>query len=286
MPAFNAETTIAGSLDSVLTQSRQADEIIVVDDGSTDKTAQIVDAYKPKVTLIRIPNGGVAAARNHGIKEAKGDWIAFLDADDAWMPSKLEMQFKDLCRDAAFSYTDAIVVDGSDRTVLSEVTPCYEGDILKPLLLGNFITNSSVVARKDTLLEAGGYPSHLRAVVDWPLWLRIAAKHQVRFVNVPLVEYNVCATSITRDISKTLPAHLTVLEDAFSEGGLAWKLQNLRGRAFSNAYRVVASEAARRGQWNTAISLFAKSALQMPFDFVGYKFLLKAMLAWSGLRGW
>ena len=92
IPAFNVGKFIARTLDSVLAQTRAADEIIVVDDGSTDNTAEVVRSYGTKVNFIQQDNAGASTARNTGIKAAQSEWVAFLDGDDEWLPEKLEVQ--------------------------------------------------------------------------------------------------------------------------------------------------------------------------------------------------
>ena len=96
IPAYNAEGCVVRAVESVLAQSRPAMEVIVVDDGSRDATAAVAERFGPAVRVLRQANGGPAAARNHGVREAGGEWIAFLDADDAWLPQKLERQAEKL----------------------------------------------------------------------------------------------------------------------------------------------------------------------------------------------
>ncbi|MHC5139531.1 MAG: glycosyltransferase family 2 protein, partial [Planctomycetota bacterium] len=96
IPAYNAAKYIARSIDSVLAQTHPVDEIVIVDDGSTDNTAAIIKDYGDKVRYIHQPNAGVSAARNTGIEAATGNWIAFLDADDEWLPEKIKRQVENL----------------------------------------------------------------------------------------------------------------------------------------------------------------------------------------------
>jgi glycosyltransferase involved in cell wall biosynthesis len=286
IPAYNASATISKSLQSVFAQSKLPEEIIVVDDGSTDGTVEIVHSFGSSVKLVKSPHLGVAAARNRGVRESRCDWIAFLDADDIWMRDKLELQFRVVQDESTLVYTDAIVVSGTDRWVLSGVATCYEGHVLEQLLLGNFITNSSVIVRKAVFQALGGYPEHLRAIVDWPLWLKISAAHAVQYVNKPLVEYRVSEGGITRRIEVTMPAHLAVLDEAFSDLGPAAHLRHFRSEAYARAYRVVACEAARARRWTAAFSLLSRSLWYFPTELTSYKLLLKAALAGTGVRAW
>lgn len=283
IPAWNAAATIGAALESVAAQTRPPREVIVVDDGSTDDTAAI--AARAGVTVLRVPNGGAARARNLGIAAATSPWIAFLDADDTWVPDKLERQAALFDR-YSLSYTDArIDLDGASVTV-SSVAPCPSGLILESLLLNNVITTSSVVVRRDVILDAGGFPEEQRAVHDWPLWLRIAAWHPIGFVDAPLVHYRISPDSLSRDLARTLPGHLDVLEEAFSRRGVAWKLRHLKRRAMAGAYRVVGYEAGRSSQWRLAATLFASALVQTPADFGAWKSLVKVPLAATGVVRW
>ncbi len=283
IPAWNAAATIGGALESVFAQTRPPREVIVVDDGSTDDTAAIAAAAG--ATVLRVANGGAARARNIGIAAAASPWIAFLDADDTWGPEKLERQAALFDR-YSMSYTDArIDLEGASVTV-SSVAPCPSGLILESLLLNNVITTSSVVARRDVILDAGGFPEAQRAVHDWPLWLRIAAWHPIGFVDAPLVQYRISPGSLSRDLTQTLPGHLDVLEEAFSRRGVAWKLRHLKRRALAGAYRVVGYEAGRSAQWRLAAGLFAHALVHTPADVGAWKALVKVPLAATGVVRW
>jgi glycosyltransferase involved in cell wall biosynthesis len=125
IPAYNAEKHIARAIDSVLAQTRPADEIIVVDDGSIDKTPDVVRSFGDKVIFIQQENAGASAARNTGINAASGDWIAFLDADDEWLPSRLELQFKHLN-----NYPDLVWITGNYKRCCCDRHHCqYESGI-------------------------------------------------------------------------------------------------------------------------------------------------------------
>jgi glycosyltransferase involved in cell wall biosynthesis len=183
---YNGEQYIERAVSSALGQTVADIEVIVVDDGSSDGSADRVRRIKDsRLRLVRQNNQGPSAARNTGIHEAKGDWIAFLDCDDWWAPDKLEHQLATAARsnDVALVYSGAttLLEDGS---VLSEAVPRLRGAVLKDLLLGNHITgsSSSVLIRRDVLLELGGFRTDIHYGEDWDLWLRIAARHRIEMV--------------------------------------------------------------------------------------------------------
>ncbi|MEZ5294605.1 MAG: glycosyltransferase family A protein [Vicinamibacterales bacterium] len=283
IPAFNAAATIGDTLRSVYAQTLPAREVVVVDDGSTDDTARVASTCGARV--ISLPNRGAAAARNVGIANTTAPWIAFLDADDEWVPDKLERQSAGQ-QGRPMSYTDAWIVDGLTERRVSAIAPCPSGAILEALVLNNVITLSSVLVRRDVLAEAGGFPEALRVVHDWPLWLRIAAAHDVQFVGHPLVRYRVSPTGISRNLTIMEPEHLAVIEEAFSDGGAARHLPHLRDRALAGALTVVAHEAGRTSQWWLAARLALRRLTHCPGDLDAWKALTKVGLAASGVRVW
>jgi glycosyltransferase involved in cell wall biosynthesis len=183
---YNGEQYIERAVQSALGQTVADIEVIVVDDGSSDGSADRVGRIKDsRLRLVRQSNQGPSAARNTGIREAKSDWIAFLDCDDWWTPDKLEHQLATAARgtNVALVYSGAttLLEDGS---VLSEAIPRLRGAVLKELLLGNHITgsSSSVLIRRDVLSELGGFRTDIHYGEDWDLWLRIAARHRIEMV--------------------------------------------------------------------------------------------------------
>lgn len=257
--------------------------MVVVDDGSTDTTAAIARAAGVRVISVR--NAGAASARNLGLRATSAPWVAFLDADDVWDVGKLAAQAARF-PDAPMSYTDAWIDDGVTMKRVSDVAACPSGDILEPLLLNNVITLSSVVVRREALDAAGRFPEAPRAVHDWPLWLRVAARHPVLFIGQPLVRYRVSPCNISRDLRHMLPEHLAVIDEAFGAQGVAHGLPHLRRQALANSYAVVAHEAARASRWSMAARLMLRRVQAMPTDRAAWKALSKLALAASGLRRW
>jgi len=159
IPAYNAERFISCALNSVLAQTCEIAEIIVVDDGSTDGTADIA-AWFPRTRVIRRPNGGQAAARNTGIRAASGEWIAFLDHDDIWLPRKTEIQLACVTPDAGVIHANRF-------------NPIYFGNLWHRQA---HVTPSGAIVRKQALLEAGCFEESrgVQGVEDLNLWLKIA----------------------------------------------------------------------------------------------------------------
>jgi colanic acid/amylovoran biosynthesis glycosyltransferase len=191
IPAYNAASTLRKTLDSVLAQTFTSFEIVVVDDGSTDDTMAVATtADDPRVRVLAQSNAGVSAARNRGAAAARGELLAFLDADDLWAPDKLACQVAALQAhpDAglAFSWT-AYVDDRGDRLPVGDVAIRAEGWVFRDLLLrGNFVASGSGALIRRTAFDAvGGFEPTLRTAEDWDFYLRVAAI--CPFVCVPVV---------------------------------------------------------------------------------------------------
>ena len=159
IPAYKAEHYLPRCLESVCQQTLQPAEVIVVDDGSPDNSGEV--ARKLGATVVTRPNGGLSAARNTGIQNASGDWIALLDADDLWAPEKLEAQAAIAGADTVLVYTGiAMFDDQGQRNISPAVSPSRAKEMLR---YRNPITPSSVIARREALLQHGGFREYTRA---------------------------------------------------------------------------------------------------------------------------
>jgi glycosyltransferase involved in cell wall biosynthesis len=216
IPAYNAEATLDETLLSVRRQTYAALEVIVVDDGSRDATAQIVRrhaASDPRVILLAQANAGVAAARNHGWRRAKGDLIAFVDADDLWAPDKLEKQAAVLAAappEVGLVYCWSAVIDAGGYIVRDAQRPVHEGEVLSQLLQGNFIGNgSAALVRRAALEAAGGFDTALleagaQGCEDIMFYCRVAERFRFAVVREPLVGYRSLPQSMSSDAEQML----------------------------------------------------------------------------------
>lgn len=186
IPAYNAESCVGRAIRSVLAQTHPVREVIVVDDGSRDTTAGVVQGFSAPVRYVYQPNAGVSAARNHGIREASGDWVAFLDADDEWLPEKLKRQMELLtarpnlrwcgCRPAYVTAGEPTPAEipASLRDVLRESAAIPFFDSVRR---GLVFQTSGVLVQRAVLEEAGGFDEALRVNEDRDLWWRIAFRY-------------------------------------------------------------------------------------------------------------
>lgn len=195
IPAYNAAQFVAKAIDSALLQDVHQ-QIIVIDDGSQDGTAEIVKTYGNAVELIQQPNGGVSAARNRGIDAARGDFVAFLDADDVWLPGKLAAQLDLFTADPVLGTVicDEVHVTSEDEVVRPSFLSsrrCYcelptrPSRLTKPvtwLVRESFFPTSGVLTRREVLARAGYFDTSLTICEDRDLWLRLAFEAPVGLV--------------------------------------------------------------------------------------------------------
>jgi glycosyltransferase involved in cell wall biosynthesis len=206
IPAFNAQDTIAATLESVLSQTWTGFEVIVVDDGSTDGTAEIVERIARKDHRVRIrrqKNGGVAEARNHGIRESSGEWIAPLDADDIWTPEYLASgvhEAKNAGDPVAVVYSWSTRINLEGLTLPGVCAAAVRGEVFATLLCHNFLGNGSCTLIRRSALEAvGGYDQRLSPTEDWDLYLRLAERYEYVPVQRFLVRYRQKLRSASSD---------------------------------------------------------------------------------------
>ncbi|TPI53483.1 glycosyltransferase family 2 protein [Mesorhizobium sp. B2-2-4] len=228
IPAYNAEQFIERTLASVINQTYRNIEIIVVDDGSTDETASIVRRLSnddPRIKLLQQKNSGVASARNTGIRASKGIYIAPIDADDLWHPTKLEKQLRVFAaagNDVGLVYTLYRTIDADDKAIITPKRMHPHGWVFMQHLGQNFIGHgSSAMFRRDVLLEMGGYSSRLRengaeGCEDFFLQLSIASKYRFDVVKEHLVGYRRTPGAMSQDFVRMLISRRMVLESLFA----------------------------------------------------------------------
>lgn len=198
VPTYNRKSVIERAVNSILKQTYPHYEIIIVDDGSTDGTKDVIAGIQDqRIRYISLQeNQGVAHARNVGIQEAKYDYIAFLDSDDEWMPDKLELQMKKMTDPdnkygLVYCRMGGLQRDGKSRFVCPPeewVKEILEGNLFHPLLGQNVIGTPAMLVRKECLEQTGGFKETLHCLEDWELVLRIARQFQIGFVDRVLVE--------------------------------------------------------------------------------------------------
>ena len=278
IPAHNAERFIADSVQSALAQTFTDLEVIVLDDGSADCTVARAAAFGDRVRVYRQANGGVARARNTGVALARGEWIAFLDSDDVWLPAKIERQLAS--SPAALTFTDRFNFGerGDLAELQSAVTPMQGGDIFEALLLQNFITATSVMIRRDLFERYGGFDTTLNGTEDWDLWLRVAADHPIGFCPEPLVRYRLHAGGISRNFARMNRERLEVIRRALATPrGQALSVWTKR-RVWGQTWAANGFDSCRAGARRDALADYARAAAAWPLDLQVYKEAVKVCL--------
>jgi glycosyltransferase involved in cell wall biosynthesis len=273
IPAYNRAGTICAAVESVLSQSYTDLELLVVDDGSSDGTMdRLADIDDRRLRLLSNPhNMGVSAARNTGIRNARGTWVAFQDSDDEWMPRKLEKQMARidaLGPDCVGGYCGMTIV-GSPSTLPSEASSeryypdetlgLREGNIGSALLRTSLISTQTLVARHDLLTRIGGFDESLPALVDWDCVLRLARLGPFAFVDEPLVKQYFSENSITRSREKRAFARERIVEKNMD-------LFRQEPEVLAQQYRSIAGEKRRLGDLSGARSTLRRALGARPFD--------------------
>ncbi len=289
IPAFNAERHIAETLGSIAAQSLRDFEVVVVDDGSTDGTVDTVFQFADRLPLVvhRQPNAGPAAARNRGIRAARGRYCAFLDSDDLMLPERLAAQVEVLAAqpDLGLVHTDLMTFD--DRGVIHHSrrafsNPCG-GMVLDRLLMDNFITTSTVMAPTSRLVEAGLFGEGRRISEDFELWLRMAARWPIAYVDRPLVQYRRRPGSLSDDKLTTAQCALEVIQTFWSEHPAQRELQpEVYRRSVADHLATAGTAALDRGLRGQAWRYTAQSLRLDPWRPRAWKSLVKTLIAPTG----
>jgi glycosyltransferase involved in cell wall biosynthesis len=251
IPAYNAEQTILETIKSAQQQTFSDFELIVINDGSKDRTIEILqDVKDERLKIFSYENAGSATARNRGISHATGEFITFLDADDLWTPDKLELQLAALKQHpeagVAYSWTCNI----KEGECIHYVKPVFEGNVYENLLLCNFISNgSNPLIRREAIESVGEFDTTLKSSEDRDYWLRIAARWHFIVVPKAQILYRLSSSSKSNNLERMKQASLMALEKAFRAAPP--ELQYLKNQSFSNVSQYYAEVYLRNINNNT-----------------------------------
>jgi len=291
IPAYNAEKTLERAIVSVLLETSIPFELIVVDDGSTDSTPQLIDAaaqVDKRVRRISRPNGHVAAACNTGIHAARGQYVAFLEADDEWLPGKLRQQLEVFeCgpsagavftnfynHDEVTNTTELLseqqqhVLGALPKKRITEHAVIIDGDLRSHLIESNFILRSSMMIPRSLLLEVGGSDESLRGDDDWDLWFRMGGKVRFAYLDQPLALRHKRSDSMSRPspqwYTAVIRSRTKALESVAQTPALRDLLYPLRRQVCHLHRSLILSHVKRWEWWRACKALVAE--LQFGFD--------------------
>ena len=239
LPVYNGERTIEETIRSVLNQTFSDFELIIINDGSQDNTLKAIEKIEDtRIQVFSYPNAGQAASRNRGISKAKGEYIAFIDADDLWTHDKLEAQLDALQEHptAALAYSWTDYIDESGKLLHPGRHTTANGKVLEKLIVNNFLENgSNPLIRKSVFEKVGVFEESLPPAEDWDLWLRTAEEYE--FVCVPAAQilYRVTVNSSSSNIIKQEQQCRKVLNSAFDRASDS--LQSLKPKSLANLYK-------------------------------------------------
>lgn len=270
IPNYNYAKYLQNAIDSVLAQTYKNTEIIVVDDGSNDDSHNILISYGNKIVIIRQKNQGVSVARNNGVLKSTGEYVAFLDADDLWLPQKLEKQLTLLRSDEMIGLVHCSMMHISPQNALcGENIDGMEGYVAADLLRferGVVIgAGSTSLVLRNAFDEVGGFKSNLSTAADWDFCYRIALKYKIGFVREPLVLYRIHGNNMHDNVKVMEHDMMVGFKSAFSNGALA-----NRWVCYGNLHRVLAGSYFNSKQYCSFLYHMLLSLLLMPFCIVYY----------------
>ena len=278
IPTFNYGRFIAEAIESVLAQTYPILEIIVIDDGSTDDTEEVIKKFGD-VRYIKQENAGVSAARNTGIEISSGNLIAFLDADDTWLPTKIEKEVARLLEDGQIGLVHCGMreFDGRTRETIALHLIGGEGWVAEDMILWEKPTvvgpGGAILVRRDVIEDVGGFDTRLKNAEDWEFCLRVALKYKVGFVAEPLVNYRNHRVNATKNVPEMERSIQIAWAKAFDTDDVS--IRRLRRRSYGNLHKVLAGSYLHQGQYSGFARNLVKSLWFKP-AYLGYYLSLLA----------
>ncbi len=212
LPVYNRANSVARAISSVLSQTYRSFEIIVVDDGSTDGTGEVLTRFASEITVLQQEHAGPYAARNLALRAARGELVAFIDSDDVWLPERLAKQVPLFNRpEVGLVFGNARIVTPSHATkgTLFGINRPRRGRVHELLVWSNFVPTITVMVRRDAL----GSFEPMPLAADYLAWFRIALRYELDYIDDVLAEYTVHAGGISYDLGRSLMARLQLFTD-------------------------------------------------------------------------
>jgi glycosyltransferase involved in cell wall biosynthesis len=266
IPNYNYGRYLEQAIGSALAQDYPSVEVVVVDDGSTDASSEVAARFGGRIRWIQQQRQGVAAARNRGVEESRGELVAFLDADDYWSPRKLSRQVAAMGRGAVMAYCGLEFVSiAGDRLGVSVSGP--RGRILRDIVLLRSAASpglgSTALIRRDALERAGGFDPAVSTSTDWDLWRRLSCRGEVEYVPEVLASYRLHGGAMHRDVSVFERDMRLAFAKTFADPAAA-EVHPLRRRCYGNLYVMLSGSYWQAGDWRRALSFAAMSVRVWP----------------------
>lgn len=280
IPTYNRAHLVGRAIQSVLNQTYQDFELIIVDDGSTDNTDDIIKEFQKKDKRIKYirheKNKGGSAARNSGIKVSRGEYIAFLDSDDEWFIEKLKRQmkfFKNASPEVSVVYTGFIYKDELGGNTCKQYIPKKRCYIYEDILAENCVgTTSTVLIKRKCFEKVEIFDENLPSCQDWEMWIRIAKEYQFDFIEDPLVTYHIHKSRISTDLEAEIKG-ITIIINKFSGEFI------LRRKIYSQHCFNIGHLYCHTGNMKKGKEYFLKAIKFYPFNLKYYIYLSSTLFA-------
>ncbi len=286
LPTYNGEQYIAETLKSVINQSYSNFEVLVINDGSTDNTLSLLENIDPRIKVISKKNGGIANARNKGLANVSGQYVAFLDHDDIWHPKKLALQVDYLLNndDIAVVYSDFTRWEGGeanafyDKAIEYSINDKYSGWIYQELVMTNHVLFSTALFRKAVFDDVGVFNETLKIADDWDMAIRISRKYQFLQIVPSLVLYRVHPLQTSRKVvaeDYESNCRQSIIDRYGLVGPDGTRVDEIElNRRFFRSLFCHAYMNFRGGDPGIAARYFVKSLYRKPYDSKSWFFLL------------
>jgi glycosyltransferase involved in cell wall biosynthesis len=285
IPAYNQADYLSQAIQSVLGQTNPNVELVVVNDGSTDETPQILSKFQdPRIRVISQPNRGLAAARNTGLRESSAPLIALLDSDDYFLPDKLAIQSEYLLQHPEIGMVGGgIQIVNHAGEILKQIINKPDGLDLQGLLFANPFVPSSIMIRRQWFGRVGTFDENLRACEDWDMWLRIGyAGCLFAWVDYPVIAYRQHQGQMTREPERMRKAIFTVLDKFFQQPDIPENIYNLKDEVYAIGYLHSAAYAYHANQFSNGQN-YIREAFHYcpPLRDQHYKRVVDIFAGWS-----
>lgn len=266
---YNYGLYLPEAIESVLIQTWKDYEIIVIDDGSTDDTPFVMEHYRSfeKIRYIRQENQGQPKAKNRGIVESRGEFVAFLDADDIWLPLKLELQLQLFNNSlVGVGYTRRYWIDPAGSIIGGNERTLRRGNILDYIFIDNFVCFSSSMVRRALLMAVNGFDEQLPMGIDYDLWVRLAARCQFDYVDRPLVKYRTGHANLSRNTLKRYVCAEKIMHKNLGDLSIRKKMSWWVPRfAWADTFKNKGNVVRTQGDFSAAFLLYGNALMACPF---------------------
>lgn len=265
IPNYNYARYVGEAVESALSQTYSNIEVIVVDDGSTDNSLEVLAQYRDRIKIIRQENSGVSVARNRGVAESSGDYIAFLDADDVWLPEKIEKQVRRIQSEDSIGivHVGVIDIDASGKELATHLNG-MEGEVASELMMFERAVilggGSGVMIPRKVFDKVSGFDEALSTSADWDLYFRISCDFSVGFIGEPLLKYRLHGSNMHSNVSRMEREMLFAYEKFFSR--TSSEIGRNASKAYGSLYRMLSGSYFRSGKYVS----FIRTALLSCFN--------------------